>query len=178
MTLLSLTESQVETKWADRQFTLNSHIANKIVNNGASRNIMIRSARGRLSPQGIREDMEHIHNLVIVDIQFRGNDAYVATNSVHNALFARTCMMSRSAYKGCRVEFCPDECDVPLPERRLSSRPTANGPVQSKKITNRFGLLNFDGTENGSDDVHSADDGESETLEASSNFGVRLDFLD
>jgi hypothetical protein len=41
----------------------------------------------------------------VLDIYFRGGDALISTNSIHNALFARTCMMSRTAYKGLRIDW-------------------------------------------------------------------------
>ncbi len=43
----------------------------------------------------IRDDLEHIHNLVVIKVEFVGSSCYIRTNSVHNAMFARTCMMSR-----------------------------------------------------------------------------------
>ena len=145
---------QIEVKWADRQYTLNKHITNKI-SNGATRNIIIHTALEKGLNEGcIREDMDHIHNLVIIDITFRQGDAYVSTNSVHNALFARTCMMSRAEYKGCKVEFYRDECDVPLPIRTLegrnhaiSSMPKSRKPV----IANRFDMLKIECGEDDSD---------------------------
>lgn len=144
---------RVEVRWADRQFRLNQHIANK-VNKGASRNLCIRGAASHgLTEKRIRDDMEHIHNLVIVDITFRNNagDAYVSTNSIHNALFARTCMMSRSTYKGCKIEFYPDECDVPLPV----PAPRSVVPQQQKEkkgfgTMNRFGMLGLQSEGDGS----------------------------
>jgi hypothetical protein len=39
--------------------------------------------------------MDHIHNLVVIKVEFLGASCYIKTNSVHNAMFARTCMMSR-----------------------------------------------------------------------------------
>jgi len=91
--------------------------------------------------------MEHIHNLIIVDVTFRQGDAYVSTNSVHNALFARPCMMSRAEYKGCKVEFYRDECDVPLPVRTFESRGPGIAPMpKSRKpiVGNRFGMLKIE----------------------------------
>jgi hypothetical protein len=173
-------------KWADRQFHLHQHIGNKIAN-GATRNLLIRSAveKGLLEPQ-IRNDMEHIHNLVIIDIQFRNGDAYVSMNSVHNALFARTCMMSRKEYKGCKVEFFPDQCDVELPQTTRSySRNVSgqSGPPKKKQLTmNRFDLLNIDGTEGSSDEENRTppeDYSDDETIdERDERAGVNLRFLD
>nr|POF18557.1 rna-binding protein mrn1 [Quercus suber] len=136
---------KIDVRWAERQYKLTNHIAKKVVN-GATRNIVIHSAqeRGLTEPQ-IRADMEHIHNLVIIKVTLSKGTAIVSTNSVHNALFSRTCMLSRTTYKGCKIEFCPDECDVPLPARTLSSRAPAKTSAWKKDtVTNRFGLLDMD----------------------------------
>lgn len=96
--------------------------------------------------------MEHIYNLVIVDITYRAGDAYVSMNSVHHALIAKTCMRSRSSYRSNDIEFFPDECDVPLPASKHNSKPLS--PVRASKkpaMTNRFGLLDFGNTDEGSE---------------------------
>jgi len=179
---------KVEVKWADRQYRLNGHIHNKIVN-GATRNLVIHNAFANgLTEPTIREDMEHIHNLIIIDITFRNGDAYVSTNSVHNALFARTCMMSRTTYRGCKVEFFRDECDMPLPVPAPRLRPPP--PVQTGKkppLANRFDLLKVmsDGME-GSDYSSEGEDrvpadrtsDDDETVDMTANHGVSLNFLD
>ncbi|KAI7539209.1 hypothetical protein KC331_g9886 [Hortaea werneckii] len=141
-----LHSKRIEVKWADRQYRLNNHIHHKILH-GATRNLIIRNARSHgLTAAQIRADLDHIHSLVIIDISFRpppslcpssnsaatataaagivrgDDDAYVETNAVHNALFARTCMMSRTGYKGCRIEFFPDQCATPLPVPAVFSR--------------------------------------------------------
>jgi hypothetical protein len=85
---------QVEVKWGDRQFTLPGHVAGHIAK-GASRNLVIRRYDGRHTAEGIREDLDHIHNLVVIDIQFIGGSCYIKLNSVHNAIYAKQCMMSR-----------------------------------------------------------------------------------
>lgn len=97
--------------------------------------------------------MEHIHNLIIIDIRFRNADAYISMNSVHNALFARTCMMSRSTYKGCKIEFFRDECDVPLPSKPFASKSGYSSKTKKKEATvvNRFNMLNMDGSDVDSD---------------------------
>ena len=161
---------------------MNHHIANKIAN-GATRNVIIHSALEKgLTETQIRDDMEHIHNLVIVDVTFRAGDAYVSTNSVHNALFARTCMMSRSTYKGCKIEFFRDECDVPLPAPRFVPQP-AVAAISKKKpaMVNRFDMLNLDGTDGNSDQENrtpSETNTEEHTVDLSPNAGVNLNFLD
>ena len=85
---------QVDVRWSDRQFTLLSHVSHKI-NNGATRNLVIRQCNPRLTEAMIREDLNHICNLVILTVTFADGDCFISTNSVHNAMFARSCMMSR-----------------------------------------------------------------------------------
>jgi hypothetical protein len=114
--------------------------------------------------------MEHIHNLVIIDVVFRSGDAYVSTNTVHNALFARTCMMSRTAYKGCKVEFFRDECDVPLPaptHKAKAVAATSAKPKAKAAIANRFNLLNID-------DDHSSDEEDKVSIDDVDTAGVGL----
>jgi hypothetical protein len=152
-------------KWNDKNFHLPAHIANKMAG-GATRNLVIRNGTSKLSEETIRSDMEHIHNLVIVDVIIKGTDIFVFTNSVHNALFARTCMMSRLMYKGLRVEFAPDECGTPLPTRPAQApKETPAAPVV-KKVNNPFSALAAMNEDDQSD--------ENETEEEFGYNGVRL----
>lgn len=87
--------AQVEIRWNDRQFILPGHVANK-VGIGATRNLVIYNCSPKHTEEKIREDLEHIHNLIVIKVTFSGGNCYISTNSVHNAMFARTCMMSRA----------------------------------------------------------------------------------
>ncbi|KAL2068390.1 hypothetical protein VTL71DRAFT_16488, partial [Oculimacula yallundae] len=135
---------RVEIRWNERQFILPGHVANKI-SIGATRNLVIQNYNPKHTEEVIRDDLEHIHNLIVIKVEFRGQNCYIATNSVHNSMFARTCMMSRATYKGSKIEWDNDECAGPL-ERPLQSR--VNLPVNKKKenapLKNRFELLNMD----------------------------------
>ncbi|KAM3421475.1 hypothetical protein BST61_g1868 [Cercospora zeina] len=181
---------RVDVRWAERQFRLNSHIQNKI-DTGATRNILIRNATERgLTEIRIRDDLEHIHNLVVIDVKFRDGNAYVYTNAVHNALFARTCMMSRKTYRGCKISFFADECDVPLPTRPAAPKTAPKGPAaKNVPLTNRFDMLD---TDDNSSSARSSNE-ENRTPRRSASFdndddvdaiglttrhGVRLDFLE
>ncbi|KAF3031671.1 hypothetical protein E8E12_001339 [Didymella heteroderae] len=113
---------RLEFRWADRQFHVPPHISNKIAG-GATRNLILRRVAGRVLEEQIREHLDHIHNLVVVDIHFQNGDVHISTNSIHNALFARTCMMSRTVYKGTRIDWGPDECAAALPQSIMRSRP-------------------------------------------------------
>lgn len=136
-------------RWADRQFQLPGHIANKI-STGATRNVLIRAGASKLTEEQIRDDMEHIHNLIIIDVKIRNGDMYISMNSVHNALFARTCMMSRQLYKGLRIDWYPDECAKPLPKPQV---PALNAGLKYPKkstpkrnVNSYAALLDVDGT--------------------------------
>ncbi|EME41709.1 hypothetical protein DOTSEDRAFT_156730 [Dothistroma septosporum NZE10] len=181
---------RVEVRWAERQFNLNEHIANKI-STGATRNILIRNALGKgLTGERIRDDMEHIHGLVIIDVKYKNGNAWVSTNSIHNALFARTCMMSRTAYRGCKIEFYPDECDVPLPVRAKPPPADLQKPVKKDMpLSNRFDMLHMssDGSSGSGEenrdalaDLHGDPDSGSATdsVHIVPRAGVRLDFLE
>lgn len=85
---------QVDIRWNNHQFILPGHVASKI-GSGASRNLVIRRCDPRLTEAVIRNDLEHIHNLVVIKVKLMGGNCYIKTNSVHNALFAKTCMMSQ-----------------------------------------------------------------------------------
>ncbi|KAI9686951.1 MAG: hypothetical protein M1822_002704 [Bathelium mastoideum] len=104
-----LHNEKVKIRWDDRDYRPSNHVLRK-VEYGASRNFIIRDGAPRLTEQMIRDDTEHIHGLVIVDVTFKDNDVYVSTNSVHHADYAKTCMTSRLSYKRLKMEWYPDEC--------------------------------------------------------------------
>ena len=56
---------------------------------------MIRRCDSSHTEESIREDLEHIHNLAVLGVDFNSGNCFIKTNSVHNAMYARTCMMSR-----------------------------------------------------------------------------------
>jgi len=142
---LYIRNKRVEIKWSERQFVLPGHVANKIAS-GASRNLVIYKYDNRHTEENIRDDLDHIHNLAVVKIEFRSGNCYVGLNSVHNAIYARQCMMSRFRYKGTKIDWDVDECAQPYPKQPAKPRKEAPPP---KKATsgpaNRFQLLNIDG---------------------------------
>ncbi|OGM40741.1 hypothetical protein ABOM_010909 [Aspergillus bombycis] len=138
---------RVEISWNDRQFYLPPFVRAKI-NNGASRNLVLYNVHPNVTEWLIRKDLDHIHNLIVITIKFKNGNAYISTNSVHNALFARSCMMSRLTYKGMRIAFYPDECAEPL--TKVANGLKKESQVPSKKsvsVLNRFQLLSLDGAE-------------------------------
>ena len=121
------------------------------IQGGSSRNLIIRGVHANITAERIREDLDHIHNLVVIDIVFQQGDVLISLNSVHNSLFARTCMMSRGTYKGMRIEWYPDECAQPLPKIQYAPK-KENGLLPARKLNpmvNRFQMLNMDGSEDG-----------------------------
>ncbi|MCJ1281273.1 hypothetical protein MMC26_000591 [Xylographa opegraphella] len=144
---------RAELSWNDRQFILPGHVAGKI-HAGASRNLVVRGVHPNITAERIREDLDHIHNLIVIDIHFNQADAFISLNSVHNSLFARTCMMSRGAYKAARIEWYPDECAQALPKvQHIPRKENTAPPVKSlNPMVNRFQMLNMDGTEDGSEE--------------------------
>lgn len=93
----------MDIRWSERQFVLPDHLSRKI-NYGATRNLVLRSCHPRVTEASIREDLNHIFNLVLVSVRMSDGNCYISTNSVHNALFARSCMMSRMW-----VPFCEEK---------------------------------------------------------------------
>ncbi|KAF2191119.1 hypothetical protein K469DRAFT_696858 [Zopfia rhizophila CBS 207.26] len=161
---------RLEISWNDRQFHVPPHVSNKIAN-GATRNLVVRGAAGKLTADQIRDHLDHIHNLVVVDIKFKNGDAYISTNSIHNALFARTCMMSRTTYKGLRIDWYPDECAAPLPKPTNSRThtPAQSVPIKPAPVANPYALLD-DGTD--------ADSSDEEESYLTSGISVRNNWAD
>lgn len=133
------------------------------ISRGATRNLLLTKVPPNLTEARIHDDLDHIHNLHVEKIEMRGGSIIVNLNSVCVALFARTCLMSRSSYKGVKIEFAADECagKLPTPKRK---------DLEQKKIQrmaprNRFDILAIadndqDEEENGEevqDDISSDD---------------------
>ena len=66
---------------------------------GATRNLVVHGYDNRHTEDVVRDDLEHIHNLVVVKVEFIGGNCYIGLNSVHNAIYARQCMLSRLQVK-------------------------------------------------------------------------------
>ncbi|KAF1355648.1 hypothetical protein EJ07DRAFT_181988 [Lizonia empirigonia] len=155
---------RLEFRWADRQFHVPPHVSNKIAS-GATRNLVVRGIAGKVSEEQIRDHLDHIHNLAVIDVYFKNADAHISTNSIHNALFAKTCMMSRTLYKGVRIDWGRDECAAPLPQPNMKARPPVMKiPSMALPLTNTYALL----------DTSSDIDSDSQTELYMSN-GIRLD---
>ncbi|RAL11626.1 RNA-binding protein [Aspergillus homomorphus CBS 101889] len=149
---------RVETQWNDRQFYIPPYVRSKIYN-GASRNLVLYSVHPNVTEWVIRKDLEHIHNLIVISVKFSNGNAYISTNSVHNALFARSCMMSRLTYKGTKIGFSLDECAEP--QGKVSAGPRQElrdaSAKKSGSVLNRFHLLSLDGTDDDESEDHNGD---------------------
>ncbi|KAJ4292157.1 hypothetical protein N0V88_005785 [Collariella sp. IMI 366227] len=144
---LYIKNKRVEVKWHDRQFVLPGHVANKMAM-GASRNLVIKGYDNRHTEEIIREDLDHIHNLVVVKVEFTGGNCHIGLNSVHNAIYARQCMLSRLRYKGKKITYEVDECAQPYPPPASKLRKEVPPPKKGfAAVPNRFHLLDIDGSE-------------------------------
>jgi hypothetical protein len=128
--------------------------------------------------------MEHIHNLVVISVTVVRHDIYISTNSVHNSLFARTCMMSRALYKGLKIEWYPDECAAPIP-KITEPLPTPAVPqknsmsVKQPKMSssNLYSLLDLDGSD-AEEDSDADDTTASQALTGYPSNGVKINWAD
>ncbi|RYP71695.1 hypothetical protein DL771_004646 [Monosporascus sp. 5C6A] len=137
---------RVFVRWGDRHFHLAGHVAGKIAM-GATRNLIIRRCAPKHTADSIREDLDHIHNLIVIDVDFLSGSCYIKTNSVHNAMFARTCMMSRAKYRGSKIEWDADECDRPFEVTQKVVTKPQQPPFPKKPpvdMRNRFATLRLD----------------------------------
>ncbi|KAH0490183.1 hypothetical protein TgHK011_001663 [Trichoderma gracile] len=147
---LYIKSKRVEIRWADRFQTLHEHFTKRIAN-GATRNLVMRKCNASHTEASIRKDLEHIHNLKVVGIDFCDGNCHISTNSVPSSMYARTCMMSRLKYKGCRIEWDIDECAQPLSQMPVMSRRRTPFPVAPvarsvRTTSNRFQLLASEAT--------------------------------
>ncbi|KIV84800.1 hypothetical protein PV11_00557 [Exophiala sideris] len=136
---------KIAVAWDERQSYLTSSLANRIAGFGASRNLVIRHVRRYITAETIRDDLEHIHNLDVVKVQFSDGNAFISLNNIALAMTARNCMHSRQKYKGMRIEFYPDECAQPLPRERSPKRVSVKR--DGIPLSNRFDALLNDSDE-------------------------------
>ncbi|EXK37712.1 hypothetical protein FOXG_09496 [Fusarium oxysporum f. sp. lycopersici 4287] len=164
---LYIKDRKIHTRWSDYQFTLSGQVAHHI-RKGGSRNFVIRKRDPKLTIQGIRDDLEHIHNLHVISIEFEKDNCFISTNAIHGAIYARTCLQSRIEYRASRIEWCADECAQPF--QRLSSAihnlvPNVKTqrsvipahPSRKNLMGNRFQLLDLSDSD-GSNGDDSSDD--------------------
>jgi hypothetical protein len=137
---------QVTVSWDRQQRYIKPNLANLIAFSGLTRNLVIRFASEEWTAQSIREDLDHIHQLEIVDLFFRNGHAYISLNSIQHALMARTCMHSQLKYKRLKIDSWPDDCAQPL-SLPPPKQPPYLLPVQPAAVCqNRFAPL-YSGSE-------------------------------
>ncbi|KAB2580078.1 uncharacterized protein LTHEOB_5376 [Lasiodiplodia theobromae] len=151
-----INNKRVAVNWSGRQWTISPFIESKIMH-GATRVLRLHEACRYLTEQNIRLDMDHIDNLIILDIKAQGNDLVVYTNSVQLCGFARSCMMSRKPYKSLKIGFERDDCDEPLPQRvrpnyANPARPSSQHTFQPRASGNFYDVLDLEPTEDEEDD--------------------------
>ncbi|KIW66349.1 hypothetical protein PV04_05685 [Phialophora macrospora] len=137
---------KVAVSWDSQQRYIKPKMANLIAFSGLTRNLVIRFAREEWTAQGIREDLDHIHQLEIVDLFFRNGHAYISLNSIQHALTARTCMHSQLKYKRLKIDSWPDDCAQPLPLPALKQPPYLLPVLPTAGPQNRYAAL-YSGSE-------------------------------
>ena len=73
-------------------------------------------------------------------------------------------MMSRSIYKGTRIEYYPDECAGPLPQPKKTHVPVARMPTKPAPVVNQYAILDT-----------GCDDGSESEEESYRTHGVQVD---
>jgi hypothetical protein len=135
----------------------------------ASRNIVIYDVgrRPAITEDMIRHDLYHIHNMAVIYVQFSEGNVYISTNSVSNALYARSCMLSRTLYRGLDIGFYPDECEGDISEMDGMRPRYIPLPVgKDAKVYNPFDVLSVEGIEDEDEgNQGSVEDNEDEELE-------------
>jgi hypothetical protein len=144
---------RIEVSWSDWQMTPHRNMLNKLAQ-GQTRNLLLKNALNRVTEDEVTDHLEHIHNLTICYMFFKGYDLYVSTSSLVGATVARLCLLSRKTYKNMRIDFFPDECAVPLPvvelRPRYSTQAVVTRPISPRKAVpttsnaNRFNLLSLE----------------------------------
>ncbi|KAH8821728.1 hypothetical protein F5884DRAFT_768895 [Xylogone sp. PMI_703] len=137
---LYIHSQKVDIRWNERQFILYPHISYRIAC-GATRNLVLYNCQVGHTEEAIRNDLEHIHKLVVISVNFKNGNAHISTNSVPNAIVARTCMISRLTYKGCKIDWDADECSKPIPMPKYNFLKPQNARKPYVLYSNPFEVL-------------------------------------
>ncbi|KAJ4116230.1 hypothetical protein NW768_011019 [Fusarium equiseti] len=157
-------DRKIHTKWSSYQYVVKGQVAYHLVR-GASRNFVIRKRDPNTTAQSLRNDLDHIHNLHVIGIEFDRDNCFVSTSSINAAIFARNCILSRLEYKNSRIEWVADECAQPLESLPFvaKSPPPASYvkeqnhsapalPSRKNLMGNRFQLLDLSDTDRSNGD--------------------------
>ncbi|KAI9805550.1 MAG: hypothetical protein M1825_000801 [Sarcosagium campestre] len=144
---LLIRDKLVNIEWNHRQYTVLPHTAARI-RGGATRNIIIQGVPpgADLMEATIRDHLDHIDRLVVIDVSFEDGDIFISLNSVDKAAVARTCLASRSQYRGLKIGFYKDECACQIPLAPNQSKPERKQPRRQENMRplNRFEVLSTD----------------------------------
>ena len=153
--------TKIDVSLASRPYRPSANVMHQIETSGATRNLVVCQIGRAFNENGIRQQLDHIHNLHVIDVKYSNGDAIISLNSVGVALYARTCLKSRMIYKKCKIDFYPDGCAQALPVQhsRHSTSPVAKPPLKAtqpvssrfQSLENRFQVLGLDDTETESD---------------------------
>ena len=136
---------RIDVAWEEKQRYMPGYIQRNVMN-GATRNLVIRFPKNDMTEETVREDLEHIHQLEVVDIITANNHIFVSTNGIQHALTAKHCLRSRLKYRNSRIEFFEDECDQVLPTvvRKVNEHGFQPQPIKrpaTVSMANRFAPL-------------------------------------
>lgn len=133
---------RIEVVFDQNPHYIPSHVAHKIAQR-ATRNLCIVNAKADVTESAVREDLDHIYRLEIVEVVAHSGDVYVSLNAIHHALTARNCLASRLRYKRTKIEFYDDECAQDLPNPTFNRVPTGPliPPKKNNSMVNRFEML-------------------------------------
>lgn len=139
---------QAKVSWSQNSWKPAGYIRGQVEAGKLTRNILIQRAHSGVTEAAVRKQLEHIHNLEVLSVKVDGDEVRISTNCVQGALFAKTCMMSRSMYKGMWIGFYPDECAEPLPDTPgpgYINEPRSKAPVVPKgPLYNPYEVLSED----------------------------------
>lgn len=154
---------KISVEYAEKSFWTPKSVATRI-EQGATRNLLIRGLDLDIDEDRLRADLDHIHNLAVVEIYppKDGNGMVVSLNAIHLALFARTCLRSQIMYKKAQISFYPDKCtesQIPNPHKGFKPLGDKTNVRKLAKFDclprNRFQLLKISDEE----DNETADEG-------------------
>jgi hypothetical protein len=91
---LYIKSKRIQVSWSEFQKPIPGTLAWSI-RGGATRNFIVRDCDPYQTPEGIKDDVEHIHELRVLSVEFHGRDCYIKTNSISGAVSARTCLSTR-----------------------------------------------------------------------------------
>lgn len=136
---------KAKVQWAPYSWESPAYIRGQVELGKLTRNLVIHGAPPNLTEAVIRRDLRHIHNLAVISVKVEKDTIYISTNCVGGALFAKTCLISRTLYRGLWIGFYPDECAEPLPlfpspQHVAAARITAAAKAKGPRY-NPFALL-------------------------------------